>query len=215
MSENIQATTVLAFPELIGRVRKRHQSIAANPRYEKNALKAGLSCLDKLEDLRRRNVINVDLEVPKEFVRQLRSNKVFRKGGILRKTNSKEIAKHLKEVKPSNVRKLAKAANVAFIAIDVLESALLDEKLKAILEVVKSVEAKLEAQNKGKLKGALAAMQEIALIQDSETKRQRINLIQNSLKESEWVFREEYENQWSKYSSSKISFDFCEDHERL
>jgi hypothetical protein len=204
---NVQKTTVLAFPELVARIKKKHQSIATNPRYQRNGLKAGLSYLDKLEDLRRRNIINVDLEVPKEFVRELRCNKVFRKGGILRKTNSREIAKHLKEVKPSNVRKLVKAANFAFVAIDVLESALLDEKLKAILEIVKSVEAKLDAQNRGKLKGALAAMQEIALIQDPETKRQRINLIQNSLKESEWILREEYENRWSKYSSSMVSFD--------
>jgi hypothetical protein len=207
MTKDLEQTTVLSFPELVARVQKKHRSLSVNPRYAKEGSKGALRALEKLEKFRRRNVIRVDLEGPKEFVKQLRSNKVFRRGGILRKTNTKEIAKHLKEAKPSKVLKLAKVANIAFLAVDILESALLDEKLKAILDVVKSIEAKLEAQNKGKLKGALATMQELAFIQDPETKRLRINLIQNSLKECEWVFKEELENRWSKYSSSRVSFD--------
>src|SRR4029077_5970175 len=50
-------------------------------------------------------------------------------------------------------------------------------------------------------------MHELGRIHDSETKRQRINLIQSSLKEAEWIFREEYENRWKKYLEARKSFD--------
>src|SRR5882724_11942860 len=125
LSPATEHTTVLAFPELVGRVKKRHDSIAVNPRYQKSVAKLGVQHLQKLEHLLKGNVISVDLEIPKELVSKLRSNKVFRKGGILRGSDSKQIVRHLKDVKPSKVCKLAKAANIAFVAIDVLETALL------------------------------------------------------------------------------------------
>jgi hypothetical protein len=207
LSPATQDKIVLSFPELVAKIEKRHESLAANPRYQRGGAKLAVHYLNKLDDLRRRNLIKVELEIPKKLSRQLRANKVFRKGGVLRRTGSGEVVKHLKEIRPSNVRKLARSLNVAFVVVDALESVLLDEKLKEILEVVRSIEAKLDAQNRGKLKGALAGMQDIPLIHDSETKRQRICLIQNSLKEAEWVFREEYENRWKKYSQSRTSFD--------
>lgn len=61
--------------------------------------------------------------------------------------------------------------------------------------------------NRGKLKGALAAIQDLLSIQDFETKRHRICLIQHSLKEAEWIFREEYENRWKKYLEARKSFE--------
>ena len=164
-------TVSLSFTQLVAKVEKRHKSIAANPRYQRGAGKVAVHYLQKLDDLRRRNIIKAELELPKQLARELRNNKVFRKGSVLRRTGSGEIVKHLKDVRPSKVVKITKALNVAFIVVDALETVLVDEKLKQILEVVRSVEAKLDAQNRGKLKGALAAIHDLPSIQDSETKR--------------------------------------------
>ncbi len=66
--------------------------------------------------------ITAELAVPKEIAKVISGGAAKRVGGVVRNVKSGRILKHLKEVKPSHVRKLLKSPMLAFVIMDAMQS---------------------------------------------------------------------------------------------
>lgn len=196
--ENVQ-TEIVNFETLVAKYEEHQKKLSINPNYLKDGVVFGLNTLNKINQLKNKHIVNVHLEIPKEFYKELGAGKINRVAGALKHSQKQTFIKHLQEVKPSKVKKLTKAANIAFIALDVLESVIVDQKLKEILEIVKEINLKLDAQNRGALKSAIEQIKDLHLIQNTEIQQQKILLIQNDLSYCEQLFTTIYENKWNKY----------------
>lgn len=200
-------TSLINFESLAGKINEKYESISKNPNYSKVTAESLLKLCTKLNTIKRKNIITIDLEIPKELVNELKSGKLFRLNGSIRKNGSSQFVKHLNEVKPSNVKKITKIANLAFVAYDLLESFVLDEKLKEILSLIKSVDQKIEAQNKGKLLSAINQMKEIKQIKNEEIRKQKILILQNEFSYCEHLYKELLDNSWNDYKLEIEKYD--------
>lgn len=115
--------------------------------------------------------ITAELAVPKEIAKAISGGTAERVGSSVR---SGRILKHLKEVKPSHVRKLLKSPTLAFVIMDALQSALLNEKLAAIQLQLKEIDRKLEAQHRGLLRKAIEQMRDLPCLKPAN-RRQRLH----------------------------------------
>lgn len=190
---------VINFETLVSKLNEHQKRLSVNPNYIKDGIVIGSNTISKLSKLKNKHIINVNLEIPKEFSKQLGAGEINRIGGVLKHAQNQTFIKHLKEVKPSNVKKLTKVANIAFIALDILESVIVDQKLKEILETVKNIDLKLDAQNRGKLKSALEQFKDLHLVSNPDIKQQKILLIQNELSYCDHLYTNIYDNKWNKY----------------
>jgi hypothetical protein len=139
--------------------------------------------------------VTAELEVPKEIAKALGEGGATRAGSVVRVARSGRILKHLKEVKPSHVRKLLKSPTLAFVVVDAFQSALLNEKLAEIQLQLKEIDRKLHAQHEGLLRKALEQMQDLPDLK-GRNRWLRIHQIQDSLREFEGIHRSLCDNRW-------------------
>jgi hypothetical protein len=139
--------------------------------------------------------ITAKLDVPKEIAKAIREGTAKRVGSVVRSTKTGKILKHLKEVKPAHVRKLLKSPMLAFVALDALQSALLNEKLATIELQLKEIDRKLEAQNRGLLRKAIEQMRDLPHLTD-RNRVQRLHQIQESLALFGGIYGELCESRW-------------------
>ena len=149
--------------------------------------------------------LNVELEVPKEIAKALSSGTAKRVGSVVRNAKSGRILKQLKDVKPSQVRRLLKSPMLAFVLVDALQSALLNEKLAAIQQQLKEIEHKLEAQNQGLFRKAIEQMRELDHLK-GRNRWQTLHQIRDSLREFEGRCLYLCDNRWEKIDQLAASF---------
>lgn len=193
-------SVVESFETLAKRLDAHQKKLSVNPNYIKEGVVFGVNALEKIEKLKNKHIINVNLEIPKKFYEELRDGKVVRVGGSLKHPTKNVFRKHLEDIKPSGVRKLTKAINVVSFATDVLGQVLVDQKLRDIMNTVKEIDLKLDAQNRGAFLSAIGQARELYSIQgDEELRKQRINSVLGELSGCEYLFTVIYENKWKEY----------------
>lgn len=139
--------------------------------------------------------IAAELAVPKEIAKAITGGTAKRMGSVVRNVKSGRILKHLKEVKPAHVRKLLKSPMLAFVLMDALQSALLNEKLAAIQLQLREIDRKLEAQNQGPLRKAIEQMRDLPHLTGRNHWHQ-IQQIRDSLREFEGIYSSLYDSRW-------------------
>jgi hypothetical protein len=200
-------TKVVRFEDLVDKLKKKAKTLSTNPGYVKETLNNVYSVLEKLEKLKRKKFLQVELKIPGELAEKLGKGKILRVGEIIQQGEKHSLAKLLVETKPSNVKKFLKTKNIAFKTVDLMESVLLDQKLEDITGKVEEIDGKLDAQNKGALKSAVQQMKELPLIQNPDTRKSKILFIQDKLSHCEHVFSELYESKWKQYTRLKSNFE--------
>jgi len=204
-TENDKA--IITSDELYSKLKDHQSNLTLNKGYIKEASKIGFKTIEKVDTVLKKHIINVDLEIPSDFVNKLGKGKCYRTGGVVRETGSEKIRKHLREVKPSNAKKLSKIASTGFLVLDIIESAIVDQKLKDILEHVKEIEMKIDAQNRGAFKSAISQLKDISRTKNPENKNRKILLIQNELSKCENIFTEIYMSHWQDYGIERKKFN--------
>lgn len=199
----VEKTRVLSFNDLIHKLKEKSISLAKNPKYVKDILNRMYSVVEKLEKLRRKKIVRIDLEVPRALVKQLGTSKIMHVDGVIRQTGEAAIANLLREIRPSGFKKLTKVKNISFTALDTLEAVLLDRKLSDISEKLDDIDGRLDAQHRGSLKSALQQMKELAMLQNPEIKRNKILLVQDRLNQCEHLFDQMYLNKWQRLEPLK------------
>lgn len=193
-------TVIESFGTLAGKLEEHQKGLSVNPNYIKDGVVIGVNALEKIKNLKNKHIINVNLEIPKKFYEELRDGKVVRVGGSLKHPTKKVFRKHLEDIKPSGVHKLTKATNMIFFVTDILGQVLVDQKLRNIMNTVKEIDLKLDAQNRGAFLSAINQARELHSIQgDEELKKQRINSVLGELSGCEYLFTVIYENKWKEY----------------
>lgn len=195
----------VSYTEIAEKYEKKLNSLSKNKSYNPAIIVSGRKVLERSEKLIGRKS-TVTLEIPRNFLNKLGTGEVIRHKGVLRSKNG-QIIKHLPEVKPSKLSKAIKTANLALVGIQILESALLDEKLKEILTVVKEIDMKLEAQHRGAYKAALDQMIELTKYTNSKVRDRRIPTVHNGLAKSERLYKELYEAKWSHFRVQKQKYE--------
>jgi hypothetical protein len=150
--------------------------------------------------------ITAELAVPKEIAKAISGGAAKRVGGVVRSVKSGKILKHLKEVKPAHVRKLLKSPMLAFVLMDALQSALLNEKLAAIQLQLKEIDRKLEAQNQGPLRKAIEQMRDLPHLK-GRNRWHQIHQIRNSLREFEGIYSGLCDSRWETIGHLLKSYD--------
>lgn len=150
--------------------------------------------------------ITAELEVPKEIAKAISGGGAKRVGSVVRNVKSGRILKHLKEVKPSHVRKLLKSPMLAFVIMDALQSHMLNEKLAAIQLQLKEIDRKLQAQHRGLLRKAVEQMIDLPHLK-AGNRRQRLYQIQDSLSLFDGICREMCESRWQTIDELLKSYD--------
>jgi hypothetical protein len=140
--------------------------------------------------------VKPELEVPKAICKALKDGTVKRFGGVVRNTESGSILKHLKEIKPTQVRKLLKSPMLPFVLLDAAQSALLNEKLAAIQLQLKEIDRKLDAQNQAPLRKAIEQMRDFPYLRDESNRRQQLHHIRESLREFEGIHLSLCDSRW-------------------
>jgi len=194
----------VSFRELAERCDKKLNSLSKNKSYKPAIIRSGRRVLENGEKLLRRNN-KVILEIPDNFRKKLGSGIVVRTRGVLRTKNA-QIIKHLNDVKPSKFTKALKIANIAMLGIDILESALLDEKLKEILIMVNEIDKKLEAQNRGAYRSAIDQMIELTKHANLRERDRRVPIVLDRLSFCEHLYKELYEAKWGQFLTQKQKF---------
>ena len=139
--------------------------------------------------------ITAELMVPKEIVAAISGGTAKRVGSVVRSVKTGSILKHLKEVKPSHVRRLLKSPMLAFVLMDALQSVLLNEKLAAIQLQLKEIDRKLEAQNQGPLRKAIEQMRDLPYLK-GKNRWHQIQQIRNSLRDFEGIYSSLCDSRW-------------------
>lgn len=150
--------------------------------------------------------ITAELAVPKEVAKAISGGSAKRVGSVVRSVKSGRILKHLKEVKPSHVRKLLKSPMLAFVLMDALQSHLLNEKLAAIQLQLKEIDRKLQAQHRGLLRKAVEQMIDLPHLK-AGNRRQRLYQIQESLSLFGGICRDMCESRWQTIDELLKSFE--------
>lgn len=140
-------------------------------------------------------MIKAKLAVPKEIAKAITEGTAKRTGSVVRSVKSGRILRHLKEVKPSHVRKLLKSPMLAFVLMDALQTTLLNEKLAAIQLQLKEIDRKLEAQNQGPLRKAIEQMHDLPHL-NGRNRWQQIHQVRNSLREFEGLYSSLCDSRW-------------------
>ncbi|MCP5052607.1 MAG: hypothetical protein GY940_35895 [bacterium] len=200
-------TKVLRYNDLVHKLKDKAKSLSKNPNYNKEVLKQLSNLLEKLDQLRRKKRIRINLEIPRELARRLGNNSVLQVDGIIRQTVDVAIDQLVLNSRPSGAQKLLQVKNISFMALDTMEAILLDRKLTDISEKVDSIDAKLDAQHKGTLKSAMEQMKELTSIRNPDTRKNKIPLIQDRLSFCEHLFIERYENKWQNYITLNGKFE--------
>jgi hypothetical protein len=160
--------------------------------------------------------ITAELAVPKEIAKAISGGSAKRVGSVVRSVKSGRMLKHLKEVKPSHVRKLLKSPMLAFVLMDALQSHLLNEKLAAIQLQLKEIDRKLEAQNQGLLLKAIEQMRDLPQLK-GKNRWHQIHQIRDSLREFEGRYSRLCDSRWETIVRLLKSYDgarFTNDTER-
>lgn len=139
--------------------------------------------------------ITAELEVPREIAKVISEGTAKRVAGVVRNVKSGRILKHLKEVKPSHVRKLLKSPMLAFVLMEALQSAMLNEKLAAIQLQLKEIDRKLEAQNQGPFRKAIEQMRDLPHLK-GRNRWHQMHQIRNSLREFEGIHSSLCDGRW-------------------
>lgn len=125
--------------------------------------------------------------------------KLVRIGAVLKDKKSGLIVGHLKEVRQGMSTKLIKPGFGLFLAaISIAEQALLNEKLLQIQDLLKQVDSKLDAQNRGLLRKAFKMAGDLAFYNQPSVRTNKIHQIQSDLEQAFSVYDELYENEWNK-----------------
>ena len=128
MEKLTSKTKVVRFEDLVDQLKKKAKALSTNPGYVKETLNNVYSLLEKLEKLKRKKFVQVELKIPGELAEKLGKGKIIRVGEIIQQGEKHSLAKLLVETKPSNVKKFLKTKKIAFKTVDLMESVLLDQK---------------------------------------------------------------------------------------
>jgi hypothetical protein len=197
MSRSLRAplSSNVSFEVLSSRVLTRLKERSADPEW-KSAAPIVAKVANALVRLKiGGRAVTAELEVPKEIAKALSEGGATRAGSVVRVVRSGRILKHLKEVKPSHVRKLLKSPTLAFVVVDAFQSALLNEKLAEIQLQLKEIDRKLHAQHQGLLRKALEQMLDLPDLK-GRNRWLRIHQIQDSLREFEGIHRSLCDSRW-------------------
>lgn len=197
MSRSLRAplSRNVSFEVLSSRVLTRLKERSADPEW-KSAAPIVAKVANALVRLKiGSRAVTAELEVPKEIAKALSEGGATRAGSVVRVVRSGRILKHLKEVKPSHVRKLLKSPTLAFVVVDAFQSALLNEKLAEIQLQLKEIDRKLHAQHQGLLRKALEQMLDLPDLK-GRNRWLRIHQIQDSLREFEGIHRSLCDSRW-------------------
>jgi hypothetical protein len=197
MSRSLRAplSRNVSFEVLSSRVLTRLKERSADPEW-KSAAPIVAKVANALVRLKiGSRAVTAELEVPKEIAKALSEGGATRAGSVVRVVRSGRILKHLKEVKPSHVRKLLKSPTFAFVVVDAFQSALLNEKLAEIQLQLKEIDRKLHAQHQGLLRKALEQMLDLPDLK-GRNRWLRIHQIQDSLREFEGIHRSLCDSRW-------------------
>ena len=197
---HVNDIVVESFEALAEKLEEHQKKLSVNPNYIKDGVVISVNALEKIKNLKSKYIINVDLEIPRKFYEELRDGRVVRVGGVLKHPTKNVFKKHLGEIKPSVVRKLSKATNWAAPGLDVLGQVLVDQKLGDILGIVKEIDLKLEAQNRGAFLSAITQARKLCLASNKEIERQELFLVLNDLNHCEHLFTEIYKAKWKEYN---------------
>jgi hypothetical protein len=200
-------TKVVRFEDLVRKLREKAAALARNPNYVKEKLNRVYKLLERLDQLHRKKMVRLDLEIPRELAKKLGSSKVLRVDGIIRQSVDTAIDSLLLEARPSGFKRLAQVKNISFMALDTLEAVIVDRRLEDIAEKVANIDAKLDAQNRGVLKSALDQMKELGMIRDPETKKNKLLFVQDRLNQCDHLFNELYQAKWQRYQFLKEKFE--------
>ncbi len=171
------------------------------------AIRCALEALRALPVLRSQTLTRVTLHVPADVLRGLKEGSLKRFGSVIKDASSGKIVSHLKEIRPANLAKVGKAGFALCVAaLSVAEQVLLNEKLAEMGDLLKAVDAKLDAQNQGLLRSAFDRASTLAHLTDPANKGQRIHLIQQDLAVAAGVYVELYENEWKSIQQELAAF---------
>ncbi|MCH8004485.1 MAG: hypothetical protein IH934_07705, partial [Nanoarchaeota archaeon] len=182
-----------------------HKSLSENSSYKPHIIDTSKKIVEHYEIVLPAQK-TVTLVINDNLLKLLAKGKVTRTGGVVRTKNGK-IFKHLVDVKPNKISKAIKIVNVAFIAFDIIEHAIIDAKLKEILKLVKEIVEKLDAQNMGEYESAIKQFIELSKHTNLRAREKRIPIIQNELSKSEEIFKKLYEAKWIEYNDIKAKFN--------
>jgi hypothetical protein len=141
-------------------------------------------------------LVKPELEIPKLIHKALKAGTARRFGGVVRNAETGSILKHLKEIKPGNVRKLLKSPMLPYVLFDAAQSALLNEKLAEIQVQLKSVDRKLDAQNQAPFRKAIEQMRELPFLTKEQNRHAQLHQIRESLREFEAIHLGLCEKRW-------------------
>lgn len=150
--------------------------------------------------------VKPELEIPKALGKMLKGGAAKRFGGVVRNAETGSILKHLKEIRPTQVRKLLKSPMLPFVLLDAMQSALLDEKLAEIQVQLKEIDRKLDAQNQAPLRKAIEQMRDLPYLEDESNRRQQLHHLRESLREFEAIHLGLSESRWESVEPLRSSY---------
>ena len=118
---------------------------------------------------------SVTVEVPRCIAEAIRRGELVRHGGVVRNTAGR-VKVHLKD--PSKLAKLAKSPAVLFVALDLAQAALLNQKLLEIQADLRSLHGKVDALLESKLR---AAFEDVAHIHQFKSREHREGRLHSAL----------------------------------
>lgn len=206
VSNQIRKTQLTDKPTLVllEKSKEKLKSISNNSNYNKNIINVGRQLIgnyEKFANARR----TVTLIIPEDVLVKLGRGKVRIDGGVVRLTDGR-IYKHLKDIKSSKFTRSIRMANIAFIAFNIIEDVIIDEKLKEIQRIIKQIDAKLDAQNIGKYESAMEQFMDLGKYTNLEKRDSRVSIILNELKECERSFKRLYDVKWKEYENANLKY---------
>lgn len=189
---------------LLEKSKEKLKSISNNSNYNKNIINAGKQLIGNYEKLliTKRTVT---LMIPDHIVKKLGTDTVRLTGGVARYKDGR-IYEHLKDIRPTKLTKSVKIASLAFFAFDMLEDAIIDEKLKEIEKYVKQIDTKLDAQNYGKYESTIEQFLDLGKYTNDAKRDNRVSIILDKLNDCDRIFNRLYEGKWKEYDTKKTIY---------
>ncbi len=122
------------------------------------------------------------LEIPSELAKEFSSGSLLRQGGTLRDSTGK-IRGFLKDASKSK-KILTKAPALAFLAMDVAQSVLLNEKLAQIQDQLGNIDDKLKSLIDSKVRSALAEAPKVFLFKRPAERRLKAHFVLTQISEA-------------------------------
>ena len=122
------------------------------------------------------------LEIPPELAKEFSAGRLFRQGGTLRDSEGK-IRGFLKDASKSK-KILTKAPALAFLAMDVAQSVLLNEKLAQIQDQLGQIDDKLKSLIDSKVRSALAEAPKVFLFKQPAERRLKAHFVLTQISEA-------------------------------